>query len=171
MGSIKAWFLGNRTMQDFLPGGPSTWAIFSDEKAAGTVERKYITDIIARPYPQTIAGDIHSFLFNHATRSLDLKIRPDNTKGASTIFIGANRHYPDGFSILIDDDVVMYRNPLKNVGLEIYKLPKNVNPKDFIWDEYTQRLTILKWPENRTDLHIQVVPGIRDFDISENNPD
>ncbi len=171
VGSIKAWFLGNRTMQNFLPGGPSTWAIFSDKKAAGTVERKYITDIIARPYPQTIAGDIHSFLFNHATRSLDLKIRPDNTKGASTIFIGANRHYPDGFSILIDDDVIIYRDPLKNVGLEIYKLPKNVNPKDFIWDEYTQKLTILKWPENRTDLHIQIVPGIRDFDIPENNPD
>ena len=51
VGSIKAWFLGNRTMQDFLPGGRSTWAIFSDEVAAGTVERKYITDVIARPYP------------------------------------------------------------------------------------------------------------------------
>ena len=58
VGSIKAWFLGNRTMQNFLAGGPSTWSIFSDKTDAGTVERKYITDVISRPFPQTIAGDI-----------------------------------------------------------------------------------------------------------------
>jgi len=75
VGSIKAWFLGNRTMQNFLPGGPSTWSIFSDKTDAGTVERKYITDVISRPFPQSIAGDIQSFLFNHATRTLNLNIK------------------------------------------------------------------------------------------------
>jgi hypothetical protein len=163
VGSIKAWFLGNRTMQNFLPGGPSTWAIFSDKKDAGTVERKYITDIIARPFPQTIAGDIQSFLFNFATRTMDLKIKPDNQKGESIIFIGANRHYPDGFSILIDDDFSMYYSPIKNVGLEVHKCPKEINPQNFIWNQDTQRLTVLKWPENRTELHIQIVPGIRNI--------
>lgn len=167
VGSIKAWFLGNRSMQNFLPGGPSTWAIFSDEKAAGTVERKYITDIIARPYPQTIAGDIQNFMFHFATRTLDLNLRSENSKGASTIFIGANRHYPDGFSILIDADFVMYHNPLKNAGLEVYKLPENVNPSDFIWDDKTQKLLILKWPKDKSDLHVKIVPGIRDFKVLE----
>lgn len=168
VGSIKAWFLGNRSMQNFLPGGPSTWAIFSDEKAAGTVERKYITDIIARPFPQTIAGDIENFMFHFATRTLDLNIRPDNSKGASTIFVGANRHYPDGFSMLIDNDFVLYHDPLKNIGLEVYKIPANVAPTDFIWDEKTQKLTILKWPKDRNPLHIQIVPGIRDFEPVKN---
>tara|TARA_R110002073_G_scaffold55697_2_gene142367 strand:- start:16231 stop:17625 length:1395 start_codon:yes stop_codon:yes gene_type:complete len=163
VGSIKAWFLGNRTMQHFLSGGPSTWSIFSDSTDAGTVERKYITDVISRPFPQTIAGDIDSFLFNHATRTLGLKIKPDNNKGASKIFIGANRHYPDGFSILIDDDIVMYYNPLKNVGLETYKCPKSVNPSNFIWDTQSQKLIVLKWPNNRTDLNMKIVPGIRNF--------
>ncbi|WP_300022371.1 cellulase family glycosylhydrolase [uncultured Maribacter sp.] len=168
VGSIKAWFLGNRSMQNFLPGGPSTWAIFSDKKAAGTVERKYITDIIARPYPQTIAGDIKSFLFNHATRTLDVTIKPDSKKGSSEIFIGANRHYPDGFSILIDDDFVMYHDPIKNKGLEVYKCPKSMQPKNFIWNSFTQKLTILKWPDNKTELQIQIVPGIRNY-IEESN--
>lgn len=165
IGSIKAWFLGNRTMQDFLPGGPSTWAIFSDKKAAGTVERKYITDVIARPYPQTIAGDIQTFLFNHATRSLHLEIKPDNNKGASKIFIGANRHYPDGFSILIDDDLVIYKDPIKNTGLEVYKAPRDFELQDFVWDEYNQKLIVLKWPEGRTQVEIRIVPGIRDFGV------
>ncbi|WP_405290905.1 cellulase family glycosylhydrolase [Algibacter sp. Ld11] len=163
VGSIKAWFLGNRTMQNFLPGGPSTWSIFSDKTDAGTVERKYITDVISRPFPQTIAGDIQSFLFNHAIRTLNLNIKSDNSKGASTLFIGANRHYPDGFSILIDDSIVMYHNPLKKVRLETYKAPKDFNPSDFIWDEYTQKLTILKWPKDKSNLNIKIVPGIRNF--------
>jgi hypothetical protein len=167
VGSIKAWFLGNRTMQNFLPGGPSTWAIFSDKKDAGTVERKYITDIIARPFPQTIAGDIQSFLFNHATRTLDLTIKTDNSKGVSKIFIGANRHYPDGFSILIDDDFVMYHNPIKNVGLEVYKAPKNFDTSNVIWDEQAQKIRILKWPKDKVESTIRIVPGIRNFEVEK----
>ena len=163
VGSIKAWFLGNRTMQNFLPGGPSTWAIFSDETDAGTVERKYITDVISRPFPQAIAGDIQSFMFNFATRTLNINVITDNSKGASTLFIGANRHYPDGFSILINDDIVMYHDPLKKVRLETYKATKSFNPSDFIWDEYTQKLTILKWPKDKSQLNIKIVPGLRNF--------
>ncbi len=98
VGTIKAWFSGNRSKQHFMKEGPSTWAIFEDAKGVGTVERKYITDVIARPYPQSIAGDIQSFRFDFATRSLDLFVKTDNSKGASRIFIGADRHYPDGFS-------------------------------------------------------------------------
>ena len=154
VGSIKAWFLGNRTMQHFLSGGPSTWSIFSDSTDAGTVERKYITDVISRPFPQTIAGDIQSFLFNHATRTLNLNIKSDNSKGASKIFIGANRHYPDGFSIIINDDFVMYYNPLKNVGLEVYKTSKDSNPADFIWDTKSQKLIVLKCGKDLSLIHI-----------------
>ena len=164
VGSIKAWFLGNRTMQHFLSGGPSTWSIFSDSTDAGTVERKYITDVISRPFPQTIAGDIQSFLFNHATRSLDVKIKPDNSKGASKIFIGANRHYPDGFSVLIGEESVLCYNPLKNVGLEVYKLSTGMDPTDFIWDSNTQKLIVLKWPKTEGIVNIKVVPGLRNFD-------
>jgi len=164
VGAIKAWFLGNRSMQHFLPGGPSTWSIFSDSIAAGTVERKYITDVIARPFPQTIAGDIQSFFFNHATRTLEMSIKTDNRKGASKIFVGANRHYPDGFSILIDSDIVMFYDPLKNVGLETYKSTKKLESSNFIWDANTQKLVILKWPKDNVVMNIKIVPGIRNFD-------
>lgn len=163
IGTIKAWFLGNRTMQNFMPNGPSTWSIFSDSTDAGTVERKYITDVIARPFPQAIAGNIQSFMFNHATRTLSLTLEADNSKGVSKIFIGANRHYPDGFSIIVNDDFVMFHNPIKTVGLETFKAPVGANPSDFIWDEKTQKLTILKWPSDRQTVDIKIVPGIRDF--------
>ena len=160
VGSIKAWFLGNRTMQDFLPGGRSTWAIFSDEVAAGTVERKYITDVIARPYPQVIAGDIHSFMFNHATRVLDFTITPDNSTGASRIFVAADRHYPDGFSVHCGEDLVLCCNPLNAKGMEVIKAGPSTNPSDFIWNPATQQLIVLRWPVEGEELVVRVVPGI-----------
>jgi hypothetical protein len=143
-----------------MAGGPSTWAIFNDKNAVGTVERKYITDIIARPYPQTIAGDIQSFKYDFATRSLDVFLKSDNSKGASRIFIGANRHYPDGFSVVINDSFVLCHNPLKTVDFEVFKSDDSSNPSDFIWDSNRQQLVILKWPEDMVDLHIRVIPGI-----------
>ena len=160
MGAIKAWFLGSKTFQDFLPEGPSTWAIFTDKELNGTAERKYITDIIARPYPQVIAGDIKSFLFDHATRTLRLSIEPDNSKGASRIFVGANRHYPDGFTIRTGDGLALALNPLKATGLEVLRSGAESNPSDFIWDESRQQLVILKWPVDQTDLDVSISPGI-----------
>ncbi len=160
IGSIKAWFSGNKTKQHFMAGGPSTWAIFADPQLVGTVERKYITDIISRPYPQSIAGDINSFGYDFATRSLDVYVTTDNSKGASRIFVGADRHYPDGFSIVCDDDFVLCYNPLKNVGLEVFKSNGKSNPADFIWNNNTQQLIILQWPEDKKDMHLRIIPGI-----------
>lgn len=160
IGAIKAWFLGTRRMQDFLTPGRSTWAIFSDPQEVGTVERKYITDIIARPFPMSIAGDIDSFFFDHATRSLDVHLHSDNSKGASRIFLGADRHYPDGFSIQCDDGFTLCHNPLKTAGLEVFKSNPDSNPADFIWDASTQQLIVLAWPTDNTKVHLRIVPGI-----------
>ncbi len=159
VGAIKAWFLGNRKYQDFLPGGESTWAIFQDKQAVGTVERKYITDIIARPYPQLIAGDIHSFMFNFATRTLDLNITTDNSKGASRIFVGADRHFPDGFSIHVGNELILTKSPL-SIGLKVHGSEPNSDPSAFIWDDTKQQLVVLKWPTDRADIKVQIRPGI-----------
>ena len=159
VGSIKAWFLGNRSYQNFLPGGPSTWAIFKDKQAIGTVERKYITDIIARPYPQLIAGDLQKFMFHFATRTLDVKLTTDNNKGASRVFVAADRHYPDGFSVLIGDEIILTKRP-DTSGFNIYKSNPNTNPANFIWDESKQQLIILAWPSDKTEILLQIQPGI-----------
>ncbi|GAA0880261.1 hypothetical protein GCM10009119_32310 [Algoriphagus jejuensis] len=161
VGTIKAWFSGNRVMQDFLPGGPSTWAIFSDSVGVGTAERKYITDIIARPYPQAIAGDIHSFKFDFATRKLHVSLMTDSSKGASRLFIGANRHYPDGFTLRVGDGLVLVHDPLKQAGLEVVKNTGRWAVDDFIWDETRQQLTILRWPKDQAELSLLVEPGVR----------
>lgn len=160
VGSIKAWFSGNPRMQNFMPEGPSTWAIFSDKNAIGTVERKYITDIIARPYPQTIAGDILIFKFDFASRSLSVNVKTDNNKGTSTIFVGANRHYPDGFSIICGDDTILTFDPIKKEGLQFVKNNTNMPLSDFVWDEMRQQLTIKKWPVDQKNMVLKITAGI-----------
>ncbi|WPR70096.1 cellulase family glycosylhydrolase [Flavobacterium sp. NG2] len=160
VGSIKAWFSGNPKMQNFMSEGPSTWAIFSDKNAIGTVERKYITDIIARPYPQTIAGDILKFKFDFASRTLHVNLKSDNSKGTSVVFVGANRHYPDGFSIICDDAMILTYDPIKKEGLQIVKNNTKATVSDFVWDEMRQQLTIKKWPEDQKNIHFKIAPGI-----------
>ncbi|WP_339753359.1 cellulase family glycosylhydrolase [Algoriphagus aquimarinus] len=160
VGTIKAWFSGNRVMQNFLPGGPSTWAIFSDSTGIGTVERKYITDIIARPYPQAIAGNIHTFNYDFSTRILKVSLLTDSNKGTSKFFIGANRHYPDGFTVHIGDELLLIYNPIKKAGLELLKNTGEWEMDNFIWDEIRQQLVILKWPNDQQELTLSIEPGI-----------
>ena len=159
VGTIKAWFSGNRVMQNFLPRGPSTWAIFSDARDAGTVERKYITDVIARPYPSVVAGDIMDFRFDFATRTLAMRLRADNARGASRIFVGADRHYPDGFSIQIGDDWVLWSDPLKDGALRVLRAGPSGEAGDFVWDPSTQHLTVLRWPQDGAEFVCRITPG------------
>ncbi|TNF40145.1 MAG: hypothetical protein EP310_09425 [Bacteroidetes bacterium] len=62
--------------------------------------------------------------------------------------------------MVINDSLVLCLNPLKTVGLEVVKNENSGNPADFVWDEIKQQLLILKWPEDKTDLHVRIVPGI-----------
>jgi hypothetical protein len=157
LGTIKAWFTGTR----FVGRGasPSTWSIFKDNKAVGTIERKYITDIIARPYPQCIAGDLMWFSFDYTNRSLFMEIKSDNSKGASKIFVPADRYYPDGFTVTAGETVLIY-NPVKNAGLEVVEPGKGVTAANFIWDPFRQQLVVLRWPEDGKLLSVKVQPGI-----------
>jgi endoglycosylceramidase len=158
VGTAKAWFTGTRfTGQS--DSGPFTWSIFKDNQGVGTIERKYITDIIARPYPQCIAGDIMKFAVDFPTRTLNMEIRSDNSKGASRIFIPADRMYPDGFTVTIGEVVVIY-NPLKNIGLEVLEPGGGNPPSEILWDPFRNQLVVLKWPIDQETFEVTIQPGI-----------
>ncbi len=158
IGTVKAWFCGSRLQNKTLPTAHS-WAIFSDDKPVGVVERKYITDVIARPYPQVIAGKINEFSFDFATRIFRLDFMTDNQKGSSVLFIPADRYYPDGFSVFMNDDLLLFHNPLKNTGPEKTVNTKSYSSANFIWDPYKQHLTILQWPDDQLQTILKIVPG------------
>ncbi len=160
MGTIKAWFLGNPRYQNFLPGGPSTWAIFQDNQSRGTVERKYITDIIARPYPKIIAGDLERFRYDFAQRELSATITPDNSKGISALFVGANRHYPDGFSLHLSNGLVLTHAPGSDEAFRMARSGEGSKLSDFVWDESAQQILVLRWPNTADRVDVRVTAGI-----------
>ena len=168
LASIKPWFTGTRAayLEPEWEGWDKdwwkdyyTWSIFMDDNPVGTVERKYIIDIIARPYPQCIAGDIIKYQFDLPTRSFYLSLVADNSLGISRIYIPADRHYPDGFTVTLGETQWIY-NPLKNTGLEICKTDKYGTFPELIWDPYRQQLIVVNWPSEGEVLNLSVQPGL-----------
>ena len=80
-------------------------------------------------------------------------------KGASKIFIPADRYYPDGFTVTVGETRVIY-DPTKNVGLEVVDPGDGNSPSEFIWDSYRQQLVILKWPVDHENLRVLLLPWI-----------
>jgi len=156
--SIKAWFTGTRK---FLGSGDKrfTWSVFQDPEAVGTAERKYITDIICRPYPQQIAGKLEAFSFDFPTRTLAVRLQPGGGSGLSKIYVPVDRHYPDGFSLLIGDDTIYQYSPLREVGLECVAAPDGFDGSNVTWDAARQQVVISHCPaEART---LKIVPGLK----------
>ena len=89
-----------------------------------------------------------------------VSLRTDNGKGTSQIFLGADRHYPDGFTVQLDDELALFMNPLAPKGLEVLKSGPTGNPNDFIWNEARQQLLILQWPMNGVEMVFKVTPGM-----------
>ena len=109
-------------MQNLLSDEPTKRSIFSDSTKARTVEWKYITDVNARPFLKTIAGEIDSCISNFEIRTLNVNIFLDNCRGTLTTFNEANYHNPNGYSIRSNNDIVMYHNSIQTVGLETQKI-------------------------------------------------
>ena len=168
LGSIKPWFLGTRSSyrEPEWEGWDKdwwkdryTWAIFRDYSAVGSVERKYIIDIISRPYPQCVAGTIDSYGFDLPTRTFRLALSADNSLGTSRIYIPADRHYPDGFTVSIGA-FQWICNPIANKGLEVVKSGEGGSIPELIWDPYRQQLVVVKWPSDGALQSLVVQPGL-----------
>jgi hypothetical protein len=98
-------------------------------------------------------------MFHFATRTLNLSIKTDNSKGVSKIFVGADRHYPDGFSVIVGDDLILTKSPLSK-GFKVHSSKANTEPSDFIWDESKQQLVVLAWPNDQSLTQVRIQAGI-----------
>lgn len=158
LGCVKAWFTGTGKMYHG-PRGPFTWSLFHDPVAVGTAERKYIMDFIARPGPMAVAGRIQNYGFDFPTRIFKMEVKVDREQGTSTIFVGADRHYPDGFSVLLNHSLIIASDPLKGGELKVLKSPEGW-AEAISWDPSTQRLCISQWPGTNDTATLKLIPGI-----------
>jgi len=67
-------------------------------------ERKWVVDVVSRPYPQKICGYPQQFYFNVDSKVFKLTWTENpEASGPTVIFVPQERHYPEGFSIRFSD--------------------------------------------------------------------
>ena len=148
VGAIKAWFCGTRApLRAKERRDPFTWAIFSDTTPVGRVERKFITDTLARPRPLVVAGRLEEYAYDPEARTLRIRFHPDRTLGATEIFVPADRFYPDGFRLELGPDLTLVLEPdtsrlrvARATNAEARRQAAQIH-----WDAQSGRLTIDKW--------------------------
>lgn len=161
IGGIKAWFCGSRSpLENKKSNTKYTWAIFSDTRPVGRVERKYIVDPLARPRPLVVAGRLHDYGFNFAKRTLEISLQPEAELGGTELFVSADRLYPEGFRLAIGEGLVMAFKPSdeKLHTLSSAKESDRLQAQSIRWDDKKLRLIIDKWVETTPRLTLKISP-------------
>ncbi len=65
-------------------------------------EKIELLDLLARPYPEYVAGDPLSYVFDEDSGQFSFSWRPDATISAPTEVVVPARAYPDGYSVSCD---------------------------------------------------------------------
>lgn len=161
VGAIKAWFCGTRApLRSKMRTEPFTWAIFSDKSSTGQVERKFITNTLARPRPLTVAGHLERFDYDFTSRTLDICLQPDAKLGSTEIFVSADRFYPDGFRVEIGTGLTLALLP-GATGLSPLKFADAINREQALfvhWDADSLHLIIRKWILSAPRLTVKISP-------------
>ena len=159
LGAIRPWFSGSQSVLRIL-GPPTTWGLFYGNTAASGPERKYIVDVVARPMPLAIAGRIETFGFDFATRVFTMRFTAGGpSQGESEIFIPRQRHFPDGFRVMLPNGVTAACDG----ALRLISNERKLDGSLYRWDESRSRLVIHRWdgvPDGAVTL--KIVPGLRD---------
>ena len=161
VGGIKAWFCGTRApLKTKKRPNPYTWAIFSDTDPVGQIERKHITDSLARPRPLAVAGHLERHGFDFATRTLEVSLQPDPKLGGTEIFVPAERFYPDGFRVEVGPGLTLALNPgVAKLSTLNSADETNRGQADLVqWDAGSQHLVIRKWIVKSPSLAVKISP-------------
>jgi hypothetical protein len=161
VGAIKAWFCGTRSpLKSKKRVEPFTWAIFSDKSPTGQVERKFITDTLARPRPLVIAGHLERYGFDFVTRILEVSLRPDAKLGSTEIFVSADRFYPEGFRVEMGSGLVLVLKPSEAQLSTLNSADATHREQASLvhWDADSQHLVIKKWGVAPPSLTVRIAP-------------
>jgi endoglycosylceramidase len=144
VGFSRPWFSDDRAGTVAF-GLPMNWAVIKGTNGLSGEERRFITDVIARPYPQRVAGDVHGFGYHQELRWFRMDYTPASNMGTTEIFIPRDRHFPNGFDVIIDNGLVLRTNPLSHGGLRTIRNTTGNRQVNIQWDRERQVLVIEEW--------------------------
>ncbi|HCJ67013.1 MAG TPA: hypothetical protein DHV62_06735, partial [Elusimicrobia bacterium] len=119
------------------------WALIKGTSGLSGIERKFIVDYLARPFPQCTAGTLSSFVFDIDTKDYSMSYTPDT--GNTDIFIPRTRHYPWGFKVIHSKGITLKDDPSQFTGLNVLENPGAVDSNKFSWNEASGTLRITEW--------------------------
>jgi len=160
IGGFKAWFCGSRAPLRGKRPEPITYAIFSDTSPVGHVERRYITDVLARPRPLAVAGRLIRYGYDFDTRTLQVRLEPDERLGPTEIFVSADRFYPDGFRLEVGPALVLVVEP-GNAQPHVVRGAEGAwreQAHQIGWNPETSRLVIRRWCLPARELTLRITP-------------
>lgn len=163
LGCVKAWWCGSRVFNKALATKPHavTWALFYGDSPMGGAERKYIMDVIVRPRPLAVAGEVKSFHFDFASRIFEMNFVPGSSKSGSEIFVPVDRHFPDGFRILCNGLELSF-DPKSPDGFKVIKDSPSLPATVFHWDAERRRVIVDNWGTISGETTLKIVPGLAD---------
>lgn len=159
LGTVKAWFIG--TLKWIGRDGDATWAIFRDNAVKGVDERKYIMDGVCRPRPLCVSGEIENFNFNFTNRVFTMDYVPSKIKAPTEIYIPANRHYPDGFRVEMNGEIIfeLALSSKTSSGLKPVVTKKGKKLARLKWDGWAQRISFDDSKLHGKSIKLKVIPG------------
>ncbi|MGQ0828853.1 MAG: cellulase family glycosylhydrolase [Bacteroidota bacterium] len=148
IGFSRPWFSDDNAQ--VLPG--VNWALIKGSNGLGGPERKFILDVISRPYPQYTAGNLISTKHDINSKRSVIKYTPNPALGSTTIFIPRKRHFND--SLLIQyNALVIFVDTITNSLIPLCN-PDNYNLANFTWNANTEILTVDEWQSNTATIII-----------------
>jgi hypothetical protein len=146
IGFTRPWYADDRAAYFWAEQGILlNWALFRGESGLGGPERRFITDVVVRPYPQAVAGTAGGFSYDQATRRLVLTYTPAAARGRTDVHVPRLRHYAAGFLVRYTGGLVLAYDASAPSGLRVVENPGGLNAGAFAWDEARQVLTVREW--------------------------
>lgn len=103
---------------------------------------------------------VDKYGFDLAKRTFTMTFtKNDFPSGNSEIYVPEDRHYPDGFTVLYNDKVILVRDKKSQEGLKLIKKEDGFRKETFRFDATTQRLVIAGWDFEDTQNLIKIMPG------------
>jgi hypothetical protein len=165
LSAVRPWFADDRA-EHFLfhLGAPLNWSLFRGEAGTAGPERAFITDVVARPYPQALAGIGSAFAYDHAARRFTLTYTPVAAQGRTDVYVPRARHYAaTGLRARysgpgLNGGILLAYDASEPSGLRVVENPGGLNAGAFAWDEARQVLAIREWLTGQP-VTLELFPG------------
>jgi len=145
LSSSRPHYADDRAGGITIDGSFLTWALIRGTSGLSGPERTFLTDVIARPYPARLAGNLETFKFNRVYRQFTLKYVPIARQGATEVIIPRARVFPNGFTINHSAGITLAFDAAQPSGLRVVSNAGHIDANAFSWNESSQTLTVQEW--------------------------